>query len=99
MSLQEDEILSFPLLLIPQRTGHLLYPSVEITGAVPCSSTHSTTEQMALEKPSFSSETDYRSQSEALLVVSNLSSTTVGLDSSHSIGGTWLVESKVKQRI
>lgn len=101
MGHQENEIRRFPLLLIPQRTGYLLYPSVEVMVAVPYRSTDSNTEQPASEKPSYSSETDYRSQSEALLVVPNLSSTTVSLDSSHSssVGGTWLVDSKFRQRL
>lgn len=67
--------------------------------AVPYSSTDSNTEKTASGKPSHSSETDYRSQSESLLVVPNLCSTTVSLDSSHSVSGTWLVDSKVRRRI
>ncbi|MCJ1467387.1 hypothetical protein MMC07_006011 [Pseudocyphellaria aurata] len=74
-SAEENEILRFPLLLIPQRT-----------------------EQLTSGKPSYSSETDYRSQSETLLVVPYLRSTTVALDSSHSVSGTWLVDSKAGGR-
>ena len=43
---------------------------------------------------SISCETDYQNDSETILVVSDLGSTTVSMELSGSVGGVWLVESK-----
>lgn len=95
---KEDEISSFPLLLIPQRTGHLLYPSIDITESTPSSTKDFHGEQKASGKPSRFCETDYRSQGETLLVIPNLGSTTVSLGNGHSGRGSWLVDSKAREQ-
>ena len=84
---QEEEQHCFAVLLVPQTTGRLLYPSVEIT---PLSKAFSTDRENK-ERLQLSSETDYVSQSETVLVVPNLSSTTVSLDPA---SGGWLAESR-----
>ena len=92
---QEHEILSFPLLLIPQRTGHLLYPSVDITlpsrrdGSNPAGAQGGGPRQ-ALH----TSEVDYRNQGDALLVVSDLASSTASISFDEAAPSAWLVESR-----
>lgn len=51
-------------------------------------------EQQASGKESDSSETDYRNQGDTILVVSDLSSTTVCLDPGSAADGAWLMESQ-----
>ena len=88
-SKQEDEVLSFSLLLIPQRLGSLLYPSVEIG----CS--HKGGQSEAREPSaaaSISCETDYQNQADTILVVPDMMSTTVSLDPGSSVGGAWLID-------
>lgn len=84
---QEGENHAFSVLLVPQTTGRLLYPSVEIISL--SKATHAN--QEGGEYPPLSSETDYLGQSETILVVPNLASTTVSLDPAN---GGWLVESR-----
>lgn len=81
----------FLLLLWPQKTGHLVLPSVEIQSLAP---THSEIGDQDVEaRALISSELDYQSLGDAVLVVPDLISTTVSLDPSGS-GGGWLVESR-----
>lgn len=71
-----------------------MYPSIEIQ---PVTAQRNgdlgETGDLAIESP-ISCETDYRNQGETILVVPDLSSTTVSLDPSGSAGGAWLVESR-----
>lgn len=77
--------MSFPIILLPQRTGHLLLPSIEVRPS----------ENKRLSAVGLSScETDYRNQGETVLVVPDLSSITISLDPHGSTSGAWLVESK-----
>ncbi|MCJ1276106.1 hypothetical protein MMC21_003911 [Puttea exsequens] len=78
-SVREDEVLRFSILLWPQITGHLMYPSVYIQ-PLPADS-------------DISNVTDDRSQGESVLVVSDTISTTVSLDLDGS-GSARLVEEK-----
>lgn len=79
-------------MLLPQRVGRLLYPSVDISKLSEISDL--ARERKGSSKVPYVSETDYRNQGDTVLVVSNLSSTTVSLDPGNSISGAWLVESK-----
>jgi trafficking protein particle complex subunit 10 len=92
---QEHETLSFPLLLLPQRTGHLLYPSVDVT----ISDRQKTEPQGNPGRPPHTSEMDYRNQGDTLLVVPNLSSTTVSIDLENMASGALVVESTSKNDI
>ncbi|KAI9877272.1 MAG: hypothetical protein M1830_004355 [Pleopsidium flavum] len=102
-STKENEALTFPLMLLPQRPGYLLYPTVEIR-AVPdgpdtLDGRFSSAEQGSRDSRDASSndvfptscETDYRNQGDTILVLPNLKSSTVSLDPG---GSAWLVESE-----
>lgn len=80
---KEGEAATFALLLLPQRTGQLILPSVEIRVVED--------EDGSGDGDEVSCETDYRSQAETVEVVTGLESTTVSLD-----GGAWLLETKAR---
>ncbi|KAG6988538.1 hypothetical protein G7Y79_00071g097090 [Physcia stellaris] len=80
---KEGETVTFALLLLPQRTGQLIIPSVEIRVV------GNKDEDGDGEGDELSCETDYRSQAETVEVGTGLESTTVSLD-----GGAWLLETK-----
>jgi hypothetical protein len=99
-SKQENETVTFPILLIPQKAGHLLYPSIEIKSV----------EELRLRdvaspqgtgglNAGLTCELDYKNQGEAVLVVPNRASTTIGLDLDSGNGGpaAWVVESRVRR--
>ncbi|KAJ9196715.1 hypothetical protein DTO021D3_5185 [Paecilomyces variotii] len=91
----EGETRSFPILLLPQRPGHLLLPGLDIkTFAVPSPAVSgggvpSATAQRKLVP----CEVDYRNHGETLLVLPDLKKTTVSLSQSAG-GGSWLVDSE-----
>jgi len=103
---QENEIHTFSLMLLPQRPGYLLYPTVEIRTLANGSSTSdprsSVAEQgfnVSRDGPSdhvssMTCETDYRNQADAILVLPNLKSTTVSLDPGGPGGNAWLIDSE-----
>jgi len=100
-SAKEDEVLTFPVLLIPQRAGHLMFPSLEVKrserrgGSVPdLQSPQSQGPDAAL-----SCEVDYQNQGRSVLVVSNLRRTTVGVEPAAGGGGAWLVDSQSRQEV
>ncbi|KAL8954816.1 MAG: hypothetical protein Q9183_006917, partial [Haloplaca sp. 2 TL-2023] len=76
----------FPIILLPQKSGHLLYPSMEIRAT---RSARSEGDGKVVDED-VQYEVDYRSQSESILVAPNLSSVTVSLDA----GEAWLVDTK-----
>lgn len=71
-----------------------MFPSIDIHPSPLPRILHQADDREILAESSISSETDYHHQSETILVVSDLSSTTVSIDPSSTIGGAWLVESK-----
>ena len=79
---------------MPQRIGHLMFPSIDIRPLPSPRNLHQDDNREDLAESSISCETDYHHHSETILVVSDLSSTTVKLDLSNTVGGAWLVESK-----
>ena len=89
---QENDQLSFPLLLFPQRSGHLVLPSVKIW-AVPAD----LAETASLAGPSkarpLSCETDNTTETKTVLAIPNLGSTTMCLDTGKTGNAAWLVES------
>ena len=89
--IQEGQSHTFAVLLVPQTTGRLLYPSVEI---MPASKAQGDKDDNVEASP-LSCETDYLSQSETIFVVPHLASTTVSLDPAN---GAWLVESRSRER-
>lgn len=72
---KEGQIHRFPILLVPLKAGNLLLPNVEVKQYVPVQQQPETT-------GTISSETDYRSNGECVLVLPDVRSTTVRIDSS-----------------
>ncbi|KAL9122575.1 MAG: hypothetical protein Q9187_000868 [Circinaria calcarea] len=93
----EDQVVTFPILLIPQRPGYLLYPSIDIRP----DEQHEYEQDMRSpsltpKPPPLTCEIDYRNHGESILVVPNVSSTTVSLEPDGHGGGAWLVEAETK---
>lgn len=86
--------MSFSIVLIPQRTGYLQYPSLEVRMTRPQGSKGRFADSKTAAKDIIASELDYVNQAESILVIPNLNSSTVSLDSSDSGDGAWLVESR-----
>ncbi|MCJ1392713.1 hypothetical protein MMC18_005584 [Xylographa bjoerkii] len=100
-SATEDEIVTFPVLLIPQRAGHLLFPSIEIQRVEKDGAS-----SLAMRSPPSrgpdagqTCEVDYQNQGSSVLVVPNLSSTTVGLEPEAGGGGAWLVDAQSRPEV
>ncbi|KAH8149309.1 uncharacterized protein LAJ45_06849 [Morchella importuna] len=72
---KEGQIHRFPILLVPLKAGNLLLPNVEVKQYIPVQQQSETTGII-------SSETDYRSNGECVLVLPDVRSTTVKIDSS-----------------
>lgn len=83
--------MTFPILLLPQRAGHLLYPGLEIRPVDDGSRGSSA------HPPAISSELDYQNQGQSVLVVPNLRSTTVAFEPDGSGGVAPLVESQARR--
>ena len=71
-----------------------MFPSIDIHLSPSPLMLHQTDDQEDSTESSISCETDYQHQSETILVVSDLYSTTVSIDPSSTVGGAWFVESK-----
>lgn len=101
-SARESETTTFPVMLLPQKSGHILLPGLEIRTFVPPSSTQSTAAAgttvagSAVQRRQVPSELDYRNHAETLLVLPDLQATTVRLSagSSGGHGVAWLVDSE-----
>ncbi len=98
MALQEKETLTFPLALLPQRAGHLLYPTVELHVLFDGSNHRSTANEREASStqqgPPLHCQTDYRNQADVILVLPSLKSTTVNIDIGASAGTARLVDSE-----
>jgi trafficking protein particle complex subunit 10 len=68
---------AFPIMLVPQRPGQLLLPSVDIK----CFTSERQSGEMARVKGEEVCEVDYRSQATCVVVLADLAGTTVTLDS------------------
>ena len=84
---------AFPVLLIPQRAGHLLLPSVEVK----CNTPDGDNSRTALPKSHIAYEVNYKSQAKSVLVMPNLRETTVSLDTESAAGRSLLVGSRRRQ--
>lgn len=71
-----------------------MFPSIVIHPSTLARISDQPDDREDLAESSASCETDYQQQSEMILVVSDLSSTTVSIDPSSTVGGAWLVDSK-----
>ncbi|KAL8949696.1 MAG: hypothetical protein Q9222_004217 [Ikaeria aurantiellina] len=76
----------FPIILLAQKVGHLLYPTIEVRIL-------ERSGQEAADK-GIACEVDYINQSDSILVIPDLSSSTVSLAANNAGGGAWLVDSK-----
>ncbi|MCJ1384935.1 hypothetical protein MMC17_008053 [Xylographa soralifera] len=98
---KEDEVLTFPVLLIPQRAGHLMFPSIEVKRF----EKHGEAKVDPMSPPSrdpdtaLTCEVDYQSQGSSVLVVPNLRSTTVGVEPEAGGRGAWLVDAQSRQEV
>jgi hypothetical protein len=84
---------AFPVLLIPQRAGHLLLPSVEVM----CNTLNGDNSRAVLPKPQIAYEVNYKSQAKSVLVIPNLCETTISLDTESAAGKSLLVDSRRRQ--
>ena len=86
-----DRLERFAIMLLPQRPGHLLLPSVEIKCFKHVGSNEES-KQAAREE--IECEVDYRSHARAILVIPDLKETTTALDGDGVGRNEWLVSSK-----
>jgi hypothetical protein len=91
VDLAEQQV--FPVLLIPQRAGNLLLPSVEVK----CNTPDGNDGHTVLPKRQIAYEVNYKSQAKSVLVIPNLCETTVSLDAEPAAGRSLLVDSRKRQ--
>ena len=80
--------------MLPQKTGHLLYPSVDVRITTKPESNRGSKSTEDAPEDIIPCELDYLDQGESVLIVPDLNSSTVSLESSGPGGGAWLVESR-----
>jgi len=107
-SQENNQLLKFPILLVPLREGYHQFPSLEIK-PVPVAKTMGENEREASEGVSghggkgatvtVTSEVNYKNVGETIRVVSNAGKTTVSLDASGPGGGAWLLESERRRDV
>lgn len=101
----EGETVTFPVMLLAQKAGHLLLPGLEIRTFVPTRADGGVGGGgggAAVARRQIACEVDYRNHSETVLVLADLQTTTVSLSlssaggssSSSSHGAAWLVDSE-----
>ncbi|KAJ5832647.1 hypothetical protein N7474_000958 [Penicillium riverlandense] len=98
---RDGETTRFPVLLLPQKPGHLLLPGLEIRTFVPSSTTQppATSDLGApQQRHPIPCEVDYRNHGETVLVLPDLRKTTVSL-SAHGGGASWLVDSERRAEV
>jgi hypothetical protein len=94
-SAREDELHTFPIMLLPMRSGNLLLPTVDIRPkATPSPIQQDATPQAAEEI--LTCETDYLTHGEAVMVIPDLRSTTVGMNRLGPGAATVLLESEAR---
>ena len=96
---QEHEIKRFPLLVLPQKTGHLVYPSVDITVSDFQDHSNKMGGHGDPKRPPHTSEVDYKNQGDSLLVISDLGSTTISINLEDAVTGAWLIDSQCRSEI
>jgi hypothetical protein len=91
VDLAEQQV--FPVLLIPQRAGNLLLPSVEVK----CNRPDDDDSRTVLPKRQIAYEVNYKCQAKSVLVIPNLCETAVSLDAESAAGRSLLVDSRKRQ--
>jgi hypothetical protein len=101
---EQEEVLTFPLLIIPIKEGHLPFPHLEIRPAAQLishgpttSTTTASIDESGGDVGAVSCELDYRNSGETIHVVSNLKQVTVSLDAAGPGGGAWLLDSEKRE--
>jgi hypothetical protein len=101
---EQEEVLTFPLLIIPIKEGHLPFPHLEIRPAAQSishgpttSTTTASIDESGGDIGAVSCELDYRNSGETIHVVSNLKQVTVSLDAAGPGGGAWLLDSEKRE--
>ncbi|KAL2830941.1 trafficking protein particle complex subunit 10 [Aspergillus pseudoustus] len=105
----EGETTTFAVMLLPQKSGHLLLPGLEIRSFVPppastAQSPSTTTGGPAAvaagpQRRPIACEVDYRNHGETVLVLPDLRGTTVSLSMSSGHGGAWLIDSERRVQV
>ncbi|KAJ0425934.1 trafficking protein particle complex subunit 10 [Aspergillus carlsbadensis] len=106
----EGETTIFAVVLLPQKSGHLLLPGLEIRSFVPPSGSTvqspSTTTggppaavAAGVQRRPIPCEVDYRNHGETVLVLPDLRGTTVSLSNSGGHGGAWLIDSERRVQV
>lgn len=104
---KEDELLTFPIMLLPLRSGNLLLPTIDIKPRI----TTSRAQQQPTPVPgqagasseestenSLVCETDYLTRGETIMVIPNVRSTTIGVKEFGSSGaGSVLLRSEPRK--
>jgi hypothetical protein len=98
---ENEQKISFPVVLIPLREGFLPFPNVEIKPA-PFVKGHRQgntvpEEDTRTKQTDITCETDFKNAGETIRVISNSRKTTVSLDASGPQGGAWLLESERRE--
>lgn len=98
---REDETANFTVMLLPQKSGHLLLPGLEIkafvpgrAAALPPPPNNPAATPPPLQRRQIACEVDYRNHGETVLVLPDLRKTTVSLSTSGGHGVSWLVDSE-----
>ncbi|KAL8690870.1 MAG: hypothetical protein Q9218_003784 [Villophora microphyllina] len=93
-SVKAEETCRVSIILLPQRIGHLPYPSLEVRVTQGSEGNRETQDMTGTTNHDIACELDYLNQAESILIVPNLSTSTASLDANNAGGGAWLVESK-----
>ncbi|KAI4199656.1 MAG: hypothetical protein LQ350_004447 [Teloschistes chrysophthalmus] len=94
-SAKARERCKFSVVLLPQRVGHLLYPSLEVRVAQVQDRSRGSRDSTGTVIDDVAHELNYLNQANGILIVPNLSTSTLSLEGNTDAGGgAWLVESK-----
>lgn len=83
----------FPVMMLPQRPGHLLLPALDVKASV---LEKIESDVIPFKKTDLRCELDYRNHAHSVLVIPNLRETTVALDGEGSSRRSWLIGSQVR---
>ncbi|KAL8720330.1 MAG: hypothetical protein Q9225_002792 [Loekoesia sp. 1 TL-2023] len=76
-SAKNAEARRFPIVLLPQKTGLLQYPSLEVRVTQPQGNERQSADAETISKEIIASEVDYLNQAESILIIPNLRSSTI----------------------
>ena len=97
---KEDELLTFPIMLLPLRSGNLLLPTIDIKPRITTSRTQQQPTPVSSQAGASSGEstenslvceTDYLTRGETIMVITNVQSTTVSVNKFGPSGTGWVL--------